>query len=83
LMNGLKFDGVYNVGTGREISVMSIADMIFSLTKAKPNVKFAMPVNDDVQRSSANIDKLKKYGWEPRISIEDGLKLLLHDKLPK
>jgi len=83
LMKGLEFEGIYNVGTGRETSLLSLADMIFSITKNKPNIKFGMPKEGDIRRSVANIDHLKKYGWEPKISLEDGLKMLLHDKLPK
>jgi UDP-glucose 4-epimerase len=63
---------VYNLGSGKEISVNHIAKLIGGKTVNIPK----RPGEPD--RSLADISKIKKrLGWTPNISIEKGVKTLL------
>ena len=65
---------IYNVGNGKEISVNLIAEIIGG---EKVNIP-KRPGEPD--RSMADISKIKKQlGWSPKISINEGVKLLLKD----
>lgn len=79
LLLGLNRSGVYNLGTGMETSVLHLIDLIHNVTKAKPSAKFTQPVKGEIRRSKADISKIKTIGWEPRITLEDGIRSLLAD----
>ena len=66
--------GVYNVGTGREISILDLARLLFSLTGRDTGLEFAPPRPGDIRRSRADISKIRKLGWEPSFDLESGLK---------
>lgn len=77
LLLGLKHEGVYNVGTGKDRSVTDVVQMISNLTRSTPEVTFAPATPGDVQRSRADISKIKSIGWEPAVEFKQGLKELL------
>lgn len=80
LMLGLKYSGIYNVGTGKEISLLRVIDIISSLTTTKAHVRFKSENESDIRRSKSDIIKIsKELKWKPRISIEDGIDMLLHE----
>lgn len=76
-MLGLSNSGTYNVATGREMSVLSIIDLIFNITRNKPVLKFEMPREGEVSRSYADISNIQKLGWQPKVHINQGLKMLI------
>ena len=60
---------VYNVGTGTNYSILSIARMISEDTINIP------PRPGEARTSLANISKIKKtFGWEPKVKLEDWIK---------
>ncbi len=79
LLLGLDKNGLYNIGTGTEISVLQLIDLIHRITNSKPAIKFTPPVEGDIRRSRAETEKIKSIGWAPKITIEDGIRSLLAD----
>ncbi|MBI4174945.1 MAG: NAD-dependent epimerase/dehydratase family protein, partial [Candidatus Aenigmarchaeota archaeon] len=77
LIMGMKMEGVYNIGTGKEMSLLEVIDMIHAMTKAKPNIKFTAPLAGDVQRSRADISKIQQTEWFPRVELNDGIRKVL------
>jgi len=66
----------FNIGTGREINIIKLAEMLWEFCGKKEPIKFRYlpPVKYDVKRRVPDISKIKKLGWKPEISLEDGLK---------
>lgn len=66
---------VINLGNPNEITMIELASTIIRLTKSKSKITFkTMPI-DDPSRRKPDISKAKKIlGWEPKITIEDGLR---------
>ena len=68
-----------NIGSGREISIRELVDLIGRLTGRQPRIE-ADPErerreNSEVERLLANASLARQtMGWEPRISLEDGLR---------
>ena len=63
------FGQVYNVGSGSNISVKDLANLITD------NQVHIDPRPGEAQTSLANIDKIKRViGWEPTVSIEQWVK---------
>jgi UDP-glucose 4-epimerase len=64
-----------NFGTGREIKIIDLANLIIKLADRSDAVK---PVHieqrpGEVKRLIADISKAKEIGWTPRYDIEEGL----------
>ncbi len=76
LMLGIDNPGICNAGTGAETSLLNLIDIIHKVANAKPHIKFAMPKNE-VLRSKADISRIRALGWEPKIKLEEGVKLTL------
>ncbi len=65
---------VYNVGSGRESSVRELAAIICSQLGVSPEFAFSGSVRPgDAERWAVNIDKLVERGYEPRVSLEEGI----------
>ena len=65
---------IYNLAGGKEVQVNKIARLIGGKTVKIPK----RPGEPDI--TFANISKIRKTtGWRPKISIEKGIKLMLHN----
>jgi len=66
---------VVNIGSQDEVSIMDLAKMIIRLTGSSSKIIFTKARPDDPRRRCPDISKAKKLlGWEPKTSLEDGLK---------
>jgi UDP-glucose 4-epimerase len=66
--------GVFNVGTGRETSVVELLELCQRIAGTSLEPEFVLPRSGELQRSvldpSRAVDEL---GWRPEKSLEDGL----------
>jgi UDP-glucose 4-epimerase len=79
LLAGLspKADGqVYNVGTGREVSVNQLARMIIDITGASVEPAYVDRRDiDNIRRRVVNIEKIRReLRWIPTFTVEHGLR---------
>lgn len=65
---------VYNVGNGIEISLNTIKTALDEVFGIDLKVTNSEPRDGDIERSFADISKLKSIGFTPSISFYDGLK---------
>ena len=64
---------VFNVGTGKETSLLQLIDTLKSIAGSIPSVRFLPSREGDIKRSVADITKLKKLGYTPSFSLQEGL----------
>ncbi len=68
----------FNVGTGNEVSIRELAEMIRRLTGASNEIKLLpprTPAESQPMRSYPSIKKIQeKLGYKPTITLEEGLK---------
>jgi len=68
-----------NVGSGREITISQLAKIVirlFKLHKVKP--VYTKSRAGDIRRSCSDISRARKLlGYEPKVSLIEGLKRLL------
>lgn len=63
-----------NLGNPGEFSIKEAAEIIKELTNSKSNIIYLPQVIDDPSKRKPDIEKAKKYlGWEPKVSLKDGL----------
>lgn len=70
---------VINIGSGRQISVGDLALLIFSMMGKKAKIcrddLRVRPKKSEVERLVCDITKARKFlGWEPKVTLEEGLK---------
>jgi UDP-glucose 4-epimerase len=65
---------VYNVGTGRSITVLDLVAALNRLLGTKLVPKFGPPRTGDVRHSRADISRARRdLGYEPAVTFEEGL----------
>lgn len=67
-------DGFYNIGTGKEISIRELAELIKRIIGFRGELNFNPAKPDGMPRKLLDISKLEKLGWKYRIELEDGVK---------
>jgi len=72
LINADEF--VTNLGNPTEFTVYELAELVLRLTGSKSKIVFLPLPQDDPQQRKPDITKAKALGWEPKVSLEDGLK---------
>ena len=71
--------GPINIGSTDECSMLQLAETILELTGSASILDFQPKVVDDPTQRRPNIDLAKnKLGWEPTVSLRDGLKKTIH-----
>jgi len=72
---GSDFIGPVNLGNPDEFSVLELAELVIKLTGSKSKIIFQPLPQDDPKRRKPDISLAKSaLGWEPTLSLEDGLK---------
>jgi UDP-glucuronate decarboxylase len=69
------FIGPVNLGSPQEFSILELAHKVIELTDSKSKIVFKpLPEDDPVQRQPDITLAKKVLNWEPKVSLEDGLK---------
>lgn len=68
------FIGPVNLGNPEEFTMLSLAELIISMTGSKSKIEFKPLPSDDPARRKPLIDLAKqKLKWEPKINLQKGL----------
>lgn len=63
-----------NIGTGKDLTILELANLISELTEFKGKIKFNTDKPDGVAQKLLDISKAQKLGWTPLVSFSTGLK---------
>lgn len=63
-----------NVGTGVDCTIRELAETIARVTGFKGNLVFDVTKPDGTPRKLLDVSRLKAFGWQASISLEDGLR---------
>lgn len=63
-----------NLGTGNDISIKELSEIIKEVAGYKGGVKFDVSMPDGAPRKLLNINRLMDLGWEPKITLGEGLR---------
>lgn len=70
-----------NVGIGEDITIKELAETIAEVTGYTGNIEFDPTKPDGTPRKLMDSTRLRSLGWEPKISLKDGLKAAYADFL--
>ncbi len=66
--------GPINIGNPEEVSMLQLAEAIIRVSGSKSSITYEPLPEDDPQRRRPEITAAReKLGWEPRVSLENGL----------
>jgi GDP-L-fucose synthase len=76
-----KYDGPQqvNVGTGTDLSIKEIAELVAEAVGYEGKTEWDASKPDGTPRKLLDVSKIKSFGWEPKVSLEEGLKLAVAD----
>lgn len=66
--------GIVNVGSGEMVSINELAGIISRIVGFEGSIEHDLSKPEGSQRSMLDISRLKMLGWEPRYSLEEGLR---------
>jgi GDP-L-fucose synthase len=67
-------DYFVNVGTGTDIKIKDLAIMIKEIVSFKGEIKHDLSKPEGTPKKLLDVSKIKQLGWEPKISLEEGIK---------
>ena len=68
-------DKALNIGSGEEISILDLADMIANVVGYCGDIRFDASKPDGTPRKLIDSSKLKALGWQAQTQLRDGLRL--------
>ncbi|MBL7094317.1 GDP-L-fucose synthase [candidate division KSB1 bacterium] len=73
LMNNYSDYGHINVGTGKDITIKNLAEMIKGIVGFQGKIEWDTSKPDGTPRKMLDVSKLNDEGWRENISLEDGI----------
>ena len=74
LMKNYDSGDIINVGTGKDISIYDLSNLIAEIVGFGGEIKFDTNKPDGAPKKLLNISKLSALGWEPKTSLVEGIK---------
>ena len=63
-----------NVGTGEDVTIAELASIISNVVGFTGGIDWDTKKPNGTPRKVLNVDKIKSLGWEPKISLKEGIK---------
>lgn len=74
-MNNIdKIDTFLNVGTGKDDSIIELAEIVAKVIDWKGKFVYDTSKPDGMMRKCLDVSKINKLGWKAKISLEEGIK---------
>ena len=74
LMQNYNQKEIVNIGTGTDISIKDLADLIAQIVEFKGEIIFNTEKPDGTPKKQLNVSKLHQLGWKYKIELEQGVR---------
>lgn len=81
ILENYKDNSPINLGTGKEYTIKEIANTIKDVVGYNGKISFDSSKPDGIKRKILDNKKLKRLGWDPKITIKDGIESTYQDFL--
>ena len=68
-----------NVGSGEEVSIKELANLIAKYTGFEGEILWDRTKPDGTFRKNLDITRIKSLGWEPNLTLKKGIKKLIKE----
>lgn len=79
LMENNISNGIYNIGTGCDVSIKRLAEVIMKTVGFRGNVVFDSSKPDGTPRKWLDVSRMTDLGWLAQTGLEEGIKATYHD----
>lgn len=83
LMESTVKDGLFNIGTGEDITIRDLAETIMEVVGFDGEIVFDASKPDGTPRKLLNVDKMKQLGWVAKTALREGISESYSDFLSK
>jgi GDP-L-fucose synthase len=66
-------NGLVNIGYGEDLTIKELAELIKEISDYQGVLKFNLDMPDGTPRKLLCIEKIKSFGWNPKINLKDGI----------
>jgi len=80
--NGIT-EGLFNVGTGEDVTICELAETVMSVVGFSGEIVFDSSKPDGTPRKLLNVERLRQMGWQAQTSLRDGIAEAYADFLTK
>lgn len=70
-----------NIGTGKEVTILELAEMIKEVVGFEGNIVFDKSKPDGTMRKLMDVSRINTLGWQAKTSLKDGIKIVYNDFL--
>ncbi len=79
LMQNYNEAGFINIGTGRDVTIMELANLIKKIIDYNGIIETDITKPDGTPRKLLDVTKLKDLGWQASVPLEKGIKMVYED----
>lgn len=79
LMDKYNEQGLVNVGTGEDLSILELAQLIQKIVGYEGELRFDSSKPDGTPRKLMDVNKLHSMGWKARIGLEEGIRAVYEE----
>lgn len=83
LMQNYDDEEIFNIGTGTDVSVLELANLMKEITGFDGEFKFDATKPNGTPRKLMDVSKLEKAGWKSKISLKEGIQLVFDEMKDK
>ena len=76
LMESYNEDGLVNIGTGTDLSILDLAKLLAKVVGYKGEIKNDPSKPDGTPRKLMDVSKLTRLGWSASISLQKGIEMV-------
>ena len=82
-MDNYSEKSLINVGTGEDLSIKELAELVMQIIGYKGDIEFDPSKPDGTPRKLMDVTKLHSLGWRNKIQLEEGIELAYQDFLAR
>ena len=83
LMENNISEGLFNVGTGEDVTIRELAETVMSVVGFEGEIVFDASKPDGTPRKLLNVERLRNLGWQSQTILSDGIAMAFKDFLAK
>ena len=83
LMNNYNESEIINIGTGKDVTIKELAEIIRNVIGYKGEFRFNSTKPDGMPRKLLNVDKINNLGWKAKTDLKKGIKLTYQNFLKR
>lgn len=81
LMNQQVTEGLFNIGTGEDVSIQELAETIMDIVGFQGKLIFDTSKPDGTPRKLLSVDRMSALGWQAKIGLREGIAKAYQDFL--